>query len=164
MIKKVMSLIPVIFCILISCGNDDKKENNSIAQMLGEVQTKQDLWISKNVTSYSYRSTGGGFLPPYYEIVSVSSNTVTSIYYNDGVTSAGGYKDQAAVDAHKGILTVFDYIRTELENYQNSSSGADSGDTITIKYNAEYGYPEEYYFSSGEEGSGFTITEFTVLK
>lgn len=159
-IKNIILLICTVL-VLFACDekkNSDGNNNDLINSMLGELEDNRNIWISKNITSYSYKSSNIGFLPKNTEIIIVNNNAVTSIFYE--LKDESGYKSETEVNAHQGFYSVFEYIKTKLENYQNCDIEGEG--SISATYNNIYGYPTKFYQSCGE-GWGIEYSDFTIL-
>lgn len=105
------------------------------------------LWNTQNIESYSYMIVYGGFLPDNTLKIDVQKDSV----FNVCLLVDDTYQSITEMQSCKTITGLF----KEIESQSDKTN-------IKAIFNKEYGYPEDVYFDSGEEGWGYRIIWFSA--
>lgn len=116
---------------LVGCGDD-------------ALDAARERWGAAGVVDYDFRYQTSGFVPHLDHRISVRAAQVTAAVDLAG----GGAVPLIDLSAEPTVVSLFDTIERR-------------GDGATVTYDPGDGHPVTAWFSSGEEGDGFTIPELT---
>jgi hypothetical protein len=143
-----LSLTLVIMAVVL---NSCDKETNVDQASVAELDLNYKKWQSLAIKNYQFTEQLNCFCVdrgPY--TLTVANSAIATIKDKDGNNASSGQPGVKTID------DLFLYIKASLE--RNPA-------TVTIKYNATYGYPESIYFDfdkqMADEEMGYTLSEFS---
>ena len=111
------------------------------------LEEHEALWRDKGPSSYQYTHGGGGLSPHIVLRVTVQSRAVTGTMVVDSAGLSGPFTGWT-------MEQLFDDIRDRL----------DGACKTTARYDESLGYPLSVYSDCGEEGDGWSVTDFAPGK
>lgn len=125
-----MKKLPILFILILiifSCNNILMDDDDDMQENQEQLNTNKAKWASNNISSYTYTYHHTCFCPDVNTTytITVENNSITSI-----VDDASN--DITNLDNFKTIDELFDTIQSAVNR---------DVDSLTVTYNADYGYP-----------------------
>lgn len=147
---KQMETIAALVCLILVFQMSGCKAENS------ELENNRQLWRQRNIHNYKFtcERIQGGTFSWRPEAIEVREGKIISRKTVDGVPQYNSFDGYSEIET---VEKIFELIRKRYED----------GQKLEVKYNKEYGYPEEAHINIlGNPDTEFTvqITNFEVVK
>ena len=140
MLKVLIVLTTVLF--LYGCENEDNETH--LIELIELVNENKAKWISANISTYTYTYSRylsdcgiASPLPP--AVVSVVNNKVSSVY----IPAIGVY--ESSIDGYLTVQDIFEHMLQEIDEKPLVFSISVNEQNQLPEFNAQYGYPINYY-------------------